>query len=283
VDPSRIAWLQERLDALEHELATVKQLAARAAERADGWRFRLAELRTTPEYAAAFSGDPLVTVRIGTYQGAEQLVERALASVRRQTYANWEAVVVGDGCHDETGERVRALGDGRIRFRDRPFNGPYVEEGEARWLVAGSYPFNEAAEDAAGDWIAPIDQDDEWTPDHIETLLRAAQQNRAELAYGVMGVVIEGSRDETWFGTAPPRAGDFGFQAALYHAGLRQFAYDPVAYLVGEPADWNLARRMLEAGVRFWFVERRVGTYHASARGAAWWRERARERGAFPE
>ena len=138
------------------------------------------------QYEAAFRGDPLVTVRIGTYQGARVLCERALASVRRQTYAHWEAVVVGDGCTDDTAERVADLADPRITFHNRPVNGPYPQDTRRRWQVAGSHAFNEAADRARGRWIAPLDQDDEWDDDHLLVLLRTAQQTRAELVYGRM-------------------------------------------------------------------------------------------------
>jgi glycosyltransferase involved in cell wall biosynthesis len=279
------ADLVGRLDALERRLEALTRLVARSYERQEGWAERLVALRETCAYAAAFEGDPLVTVRIGTYCGADTLITRALASVRRQTYPHWEAIVVGDATPDDTAERIAALGDERIRFVNRPFNGPYPDRAEERWLVAGTYPFNEGAAMANGAWIAPIDQDDEWSDDHLELLLRAAQRARAELAYGAMRAVVDGTRIETWFGVFPPCLSDFGFQAAIYHAELRDFRYDVAAALVAEPGDWNLARRMWEAGVRFHFLNRLVGTYHvdADAPSVDWWRQRAASRGAWPE
>ena len=38
------------------------------------------------------------------------------------------------------------------------------------------------------------------------------------------------------------------------------------ALYAGEPGDWNLARRMLDAGVRFAFIERPVTTYYYAPR-----------------
>jgi hypothetical protein len=149
--------------------------------------------------------------------------------------------------------------------------------------VAGVHPFNEAVAIARGAWIAPIDQDDEWTDDHLNVLVAAALQTKAEVVYGV-GRTVVADHGETYFGASPPALGDFGFQTAIYHAALAQhFLYDVNAYLVGEPADWNLARRMLEAGVRFEFVEHVVTTYYleGDTRGIDWWRERLGERGRF--
>jgi glycosyltransferase involved in cell wall biosynthesis len=211
------------------------------------------------------------------------LIELALASVRRQTYPHWEVRIVGDNCSAEVAERLAALEDPRISFRNRSLRGPYPDDREARWLVSGTYPYNEALAEANGDWIAPLDDDDEWSDDHLEILLREAQATGAELVYGIMRVVIDGSEVETWFGKWPPQKSEFAFQSSLYHGGLRHFRYDTHTHLRGEPADFDLARRMLEAGVRFHFIEQVVGTYHVDPADhhAQWWQERASERPAW--
>ena len=113
-------------------------------------------------------------------------------------------------------------------------------------------------------------------------MLATAQRARAELVYGRMRVVLDDG-SETWFGEWPPRLGDFGFQGAMYHAALKDFRYDVAAALVGEPGDWNLARRMWEAGVRFHFLPRAVGTYYVGpdGRNVPAWSHRMAERGAL--
>ena len=130
--------------------------------------------------------------------------------------------------------------------------------------MAGTHPFNEAISHAKGTWIAPIDHDDEWDPDHLEVLLDGALRTRAELVYGLCRAQVA-SVGQTVFGKWPPVEGDFGFQGAIYHAGIAAFMlYDVTSHLTGEVADWNLARRMLDAGVRFEFVARPVTTYHVA-------------------
>jgi glycosyltransferase involved in cell wall biosynthesis len=274
--------LYQRVAALEDRLGHIQALVIRAYEDTSGATVALLNARRHPSYANAYLPEPLVTVRIGTYAGDDVLFERALRSVRRQTYPNWEAIVVCDGQQASTAAHIASLRDPRIRCVQRPRNGPYPAERIARWQVAGVHPFNEAVALAQGSWIAPIDQDDEWSDDHLDVLLTAAQRTRAELAYGVARTVVA-NKDETYFGVWPPELGDFGFQASIYHAGLTTFLYDSNAHLIGEPADWNLARRMLEAGVRFEYVERIVATYyvHDKAPSVSWWRERVHARGAF--
>lgn len=274
------AELSTRLAGLERQISELRELVERIPDWIENWPRRLADLRASDQYARAFSGDPLITVRIATYTNTDELLERALASVQRQTYSHWEVRIVGDHCNDDVAERLTALDDSRISFRNRSVRGPYPEDPSARWLVTGTYPYNEALAEARGAWIAPLDDDDEWTDDHLEVLLRAAQATGAELVYGAMRVVIEDTERETWFGAWPPQMGDFAFQSAIYHGGLRNFRYDTHAHLRGVPADWDLAQRMLESGVQFHFIERLVGTYHVadSDHHAQWWRERARDR-----
>lgn len=269
--------LASRITAIESELATLRALIERLPDRIENWPAQLAELRRTDAYAEAFTGTPLITVRIATYENTNELLTRAVPSVLAQTYPHWELLIVGDGVSDDVAERINTLGDARISFQNRSVRGPYPEDRYERWLVTGTRPYNDALAAADGAWIASLDDDDEWDPDHLDVLLREAQQTRSELVYGRMRVLIEGSEIETTLGTWPPQRGDFIFQSALCHAALRGFRYDPHAYLLQEPADWNLARRMLDAGVRFRFLDREVGTYHVGRDDlhASWWLERA--------
>ena len=260
----------------------MRELVVRAYEDTPRAAAGVLSARRDPSYSDAYASEPLVTARIGAYRGGEVLFDRSLASVREQSYSNWEAVVVCDGRDEETARSIAELGDARIRCVQRPRNGPYPSRPEQRWLVAGTHPFNQGVALARGAWIAPIDQDDEWASDHLEVLLEAARRTGAEAVYGVSRVVLDDGT-ETSFGSWPPTLGDFGFQAAIYHAGLAAMLYDANSHLVGEPADWNLARRMLEAGVCFEFVEKIVTSYYVyqDEPGFPGWKARQREQGGF--
>jgi glycosyltransferase involved in cell wall biosynthesis len=272
----------ERLDALEAAIAELRALVQRAYENPLGAAAEVMRARRDPSYADAYGPEPLVTARIGAYRGGDILIERALASIRAQTYENWEAIVVCDGREPETAAAIAALGDPRVRCVQRPRNGPYPEDRSRRWQVAGCNPFNQAVALGRGAWIAPLDQDDEWAPDHLDILLESARESGGEVVFGVSRVDL-GEEGETWFGDWPPRLGNFGFQAAIYHAGLAALLYNVNSHLVDEPADWNLARRMTEAGVTFEFVDRFVTTYFVSPDDAAWdfWVQRRDELGAY--
>jgi len=53
--------------------------------------------------------EPLVSVVLPCYN-SEDLIGDAIASIRRQTYANWELIVVDDASTDETVNVIRAIG-----------------------------------------------------------------------------------------------------------------------------------------------------------------------------
>jgi hypothetical protein len=267
---ARIGELRAEIDHLQAKVTEISERQDAAHERVydvvaanyDQTWFRrrlLLETRTSAEYEQAFEEpEPLVSVRIATYNGAQVLMERTIPSVLAQTYQNFEIVVVGDGCSDDTGARLEAIGDPRISFVNLPHRGVYPADPVKRWQVAGGAAMNHGAELARGLWVAPLDHDDEFTPDHIEVLLRSAMDGAYELVYGRMTQVFEQPDWSRVIGTYPPAEGQFNFAGALYLRALRFFEWDPRAWVLGEPADWQVGRRMLEAGVRIGFVDQVV-------------------------
>jgi glycosyltransferase involved in cell wall biosynthesis len=207
------------------------------------------------------TNNPLVSVCIATYNRGKILVERTIPSVLRQTYQNFEIIIVGDNCTDDTENLLKVFGDERIKFYNLPKRGNYPKNPHDRWLVAGVVPRNKCLELCSGDWIAPLDDDDEFTEDHIETLLNFAIEGNYEMVYGVVEMEVEPGR---WIrvGSYPPRCGKICHLSVLYHSSLKFFKYDINSWKYGEPADWNLWRRMKEAGVRIGFVNKVVGKHY---------------------
>ena len=175
----------ERADALADALVELRAITAADYDRIPEVRAALRAVRASEEYSAVWERDrPLITVRIPTYNRVETLLERTLPSVLAQTYPHFEVVVVGDHCTDDTGARLAALDDDRVRFHNLPYRADYPQDDRQRWMVAGTPGVNIGNELARGDWIAPLDDDDTWTPDHLERLLDLALAGRYEVAYG---------------------------------------------------------------------------------------------------
>lgn len=98
---------------------------------------------------------PRVSVVIPT-RGREALLRRALDSVRRQTFDDWEAIVVVDGPDLGTETYLRQEADPRIRHLVNPQS------------LGGAEARNVGISAARGDWVALLDDDDEWLPGRLE-------------------------------------------------------------------------------------------------------------------
>lgn len=226
-------------------------------------RQRLLGVRRSREYEAVYKQqEPLITVRIATYNRHEELIERAVKSVLNQTYKNWELIVVGDHCTDSTEEEIKKLNNPKIKFYNLPYRSVYPENNERRWMVAGSPGMNKGAELAKGDWIAPLDDDDEFSSDHLEKLVSLALKDRLEVAYGKLVRIDEKTKQKMEIWSYPPEYGSISSQSMLYMKLIDFFEWDTASWVVEEPGDWNLLRRMLEAGVKFGTIEDVVGTIY---------------------
>ena len=97
---------------------------------------------------------PQVSVVIPVHN-REALIGRAIDSVLRQSFADFELLVVDDGSTDATAARVLAHADPRLRL---------LRHAENRGAAAAR---NTAIAAARGEFIAFLDSDDEWLPDKI--------------------------------------------------------------------------------------------------------------------
>jgi len=94
----------------------------------------------------------------------------AIRSVLRQTMSDFELLVVGDACSDDSEAVVAAFADERVRW----FN--LTQNHGSQWA-----PNNFGIERAAGRYIAYLGHDDLWWPTHLETLVATARQTGADV------------------------------------------------------------------------------------------------------
>jgi hypothetical protein len=243
--------LAETTNMHQREMARTREILRAICDREPWQRERLSALRADERYAASFvEPEPLVSVVIPTFKNQRLLRERAIPSVLAQTYQHFEIVVVGDNAPEGTRAAVESFGDARLRYSSLLYRGPYPTDPLSRWYVAGVPPYNEAVRLARGLWIAPLDDDDAFRPEHIESLLRLAQDERLEFVYGTMERRDPDGATQV-LGRFPPEHSQFGLQSALYHAGVAEiFELELTDWLFDLPYDWGLAQRMLRSGVR---------------------------------
>ena len=130
------------------------------------------------------SPTPTVTVILPAYN-AGSTIHETLVSVRAQTYADLEILVVDDGSQDGTKEIIErhAANDPRVRLLVQANSG-----------VASAR--NRALAHASGAFVAPIDSDDLWQPDKIARQLALLGERGAsvELVYTWFAVIDGESR-----------------------------------------------------------------------------------------
>lgn len=208
----------------------------------------------------------LVSVVIPTYNRNDILLGRSLRSVLAQTYRFLEINVIADGMEGPELADLTARLDGldrRIRFYNNPRQ-EYPDDPLQRWAVLGLNARNRGLDVATGEWIAPLDDDDEWTPDHVEVLLRAARDEAADFAYGISEYHWPDGHQQR-AGTWPPGYGALCDGSQVYRNGLG-YRYDPLCIERGFPEDGDLWNRMVEGGVKFVFVPRVVLHYWVNPR-----------------
>jgi glycosyltransferase involved in cell wall biosynthesis len=116
---------------------------------------------------------PLVSVVMATFNRG-RVLRTAVASVLGQRLGDWELLVIGDACTDDSAAIVAAFGDDRVTFRNLPVNA-----GEQ------SVPNNTGAAAARGRYLAYLNHDDLWFPDHLERCVAHLEATGADVVYGL--------------------------------------------------------------------------------------------------
>lgn len=183
----RVAPLMQKIyQALQSlRLASRKQLNAlgdRVAvlEQSAGEHRRQLQVRTVMEWIAQaqVAEGPLISVVLPTRDRCE-LLARAIASVKAQTYSGWELLVIDDGSSDGTAQMLAADGDERVcSFR-----------ASAGGVCAAR---NVALEHARGKLIAYLDDDNTMHPQWLKSVAWAfAQRPDTKVLYG--GFMVDDS------------------------------------------------------------------------------------------
>ncbi len=107
---------------------------------------------------------PFVSVVVPAYN-VEPFLAETLTSIQRQTYREFEAIVVDDGSTDRTGEIARQFADQDTRFT-------LLRQPNAGTAAA----CNTALKQARGKWIAFLEADDVWLPGKLAAQLDLPKQ-----------------------------------------------------------------------------------------------------------
>jgi len=87
----------------------------------------------------------------------QNTIQRAIQSVLKQTFQQFEIIIVNDGSTDNSVAKATEIHDERIRIIHQKNQGASVAR-------------NTGIENATYNWIAFLDADDEWLPEFLETV-----------------------------------------------------------------------------------------------------------------
>lgn len=116
------------------------------------------------EKTTQHSKEPFFSVVIPVYNKGPH-IHRSISSVLNQTYQNFELILVNDASTDNSLEEIQKFTDDRIRLYQRTEPGP-----------GGYAARNLGIEKAKGQWVAFLDADDEWYPNHLGKMYELAQK-----------------------------------------------------------------------------------------------------------
>jgi glycosyltransferase involved in cell wall biosynthesis len=201
--------------------------------------------------------EPFFSVVIPVYDRAH-LLGRAIQSVLGQRCGDFEVVVVDDGSRDNPEAVVEALSDQRLRFVRQENRGG----GAAR---------NRGIDEARGRFVAFLDSDDEFLPDHLAALQRLLEGTSNTAAYAP--VIVDRGNGRSMI--KPPRARRPAEHMATYLMSERGFV--PTSTLAVETdtarriryhenlraaEDTDFALRLFLEGVHFAMADKPGAIWH---------------------
>lgn len=207
---------------------------------------------------------PRVSVLLPAFNALATL-PRAVKSIRQQTFADWELLVVDDGSTDGTGEwlQAQAAQEPRLKVIAQPHGG----------IVAA---LNRGLAAARGEFIARMDADDESLPERLTEQVKLLD---AQPDIGVVSSLVEFAGDRAasqgyalhvdWLNSVvtPEQISLNRFVESPFAHPSVMFRRELVArhggYRDGDfPEDYELWLRWLEAGVRMGKVPRSLLRWH---------------------
>ncbi|MEY8390539.1 glycosyltransferase family 2 protein [Lachnospiraceae bacterium] len=134
----------------------------------------------------------LVSIVMPCYNG-EKYILRTIRSVQKQTYQNWELLIVDDCSTDRSEQVIKSVDDPRIHVLTNTEN-----SGAA---VSRNY----ALRMAKGKWVAFLDSDDLWEPQKLEKQLRFMIEKDYKFTFTDYRIIFPDGKNSPYIYTGPAR------------------------------------------------------------------------------
>jgi glycosyltransferase involved in cell wall biosynthesis len=200
-------------------------------------------------------GQMKISVIMSTHDGRKELCKRAIESVIAQTFTDWELVICDDASKDGTNQMVKDFNNPKIKYIHRDTN-----------FGNDTRPKNEAIMKSTGSFVAFLDSDNVYRPDHLQSLFNEIEKTRVDVVYG-----------DRWIFDQEKSVSIGIFHDFDPFLMLRRNYIDTSDVLVKREAifevggfderykkyvDWNLWVRMCKAGYKFKRVPLVITDYH---------------------
>lgn len=160
----------------------------------------------------------LVSIIMPSYNTAK-FIDETIESVLKQTYTNWELIIVDDCSTDNTDEVVKKyLSDSRIKYLKNEKNS------------GAAVTRNYALREAKGRWIAFLDSDDLWNEDKLCRQISFMEENGYSFSYTNYIEIDEESRPNGRAVSGPRKVTKLGMRSYCW-PGCLTVMYD--AEMVG--------------------------------------------------
>ncbi|EFU74046.1 glycosyltransferase family 2 protein [Enterococcus italicus] len=118
-----------------------------------------------------------ISVIVPVYN-AENFINRCIDSILKNTFNNFELLIIDDGSSDKSLEKIKLIRDERIRYFSQQNHGV-------------AYTRNRGIKEAKGKFVVFIDSDDYVKPDYLEKLLEGI----GDSDIGISGIVFLDSEE----------------------------------------------------------------------------------------
>jgi hypothetical protein len=176
---------------------------------------------------------PSISIIIATYN-RPSVLRYAIESVLRSDIGDWELIIIGDGCSEETGHLVATFDDPRIIFENLPEN----SGGQA-------VPNNRGLALARGTYVCFLNQDDMFFPDHLSKSLAHIEELQADFIWSPVILFHKSGRAA---GPPDPMLDEFQLDGVA-----RSDSFEPDNFIIA--SSWFMTRAAAD----------RVGPWHAES------------------
>ena len=127
----------------------------------------------------------LISVVMSNYNTPINYLKEAIDSVLKQTYSNFEFIIIDDGSTDDSLEFIKSYDDPRIKLIVNEEN------------IGLAHSLNRGFDAASGEFIARMDTDDICYPQRFEKQIEYMQENPNTIVCGAWAKIIDSQNQET--------------------------------------------------------------------------------------